>query len=149
MINGTGPAWQVRESARQKLLEKIKQKILGHEDGIGRTNLFRLLLHIIDKELAFGQVSINNQEFENVPPSHKERVLGLFFETSKSIKQFQRSEAEGDAILAKLFEWTSNEVARPHYSMLQTQEVHEPKRIYGVEHATDEVPLECYFIPRS
>lgn len=148
MSTGTGPAWQVRESARQKLVERIQQKIISLEDQIGRTNLLRLLLHIIDKELTFGQVSINNREFENVPSGHKGLVLELFSEISELIRQFQRSETEGDVIHAKLFEWTASEIVRKYHSRLQTQEMHYPKLIYGVEDRTEEVPLECYFIPR-
>ena len=138
----TAPAWQVRESARQKILEEIKRKIINCEDEVGRRNVHRLLLHILDKELAFGQASINNREFENVPPSHKELVLGLFSEISKLIRQFQRSELEGNAILAKLFEWIAYSIVQRYYSALQEQEMHYPTLIYGVERATDEVPFE-------
>ncbi|MDP2665074.1 MAG: hypothetical protein Q8P23_00255 [bacterium] len=142
MSNGTGSAWQVRESARQKILEEIKRKIINCEDEVGRKNVHRLLLHILDKKLSFGQAQINNREFENVPPSHKKLILGLFSEISKLIKQFQRSETEGDVILAMLFEWAAGEIARPYHSALRTQEIHYPRLIYGVESCTDKVPLE-------
>jgi hypothetical protein len=40
MSYGTGPAWQIRESARQKLLEKIQQKIIEREKDLWNSGLY-------------------------------------------------------------------------------------------------------------
>lgn len=142
MGNGTGPAWQVRESARGQFLENIKRKIIDMEEDIGRVNIHRILLRFIEKELISGRASINTREFGNIPQDHQALVFGLFLEISASVRTFQRTETEGDAILAKLFIWIASEIAQPYASALQTQEMNYPKKIYGVEDRTQEIPFE-------
>lgn len=138
---GTAPAWQVRESQRQKFLKGITQKIYDYEDKVGRINLLRLLLYIVDKKLVTGQVTVNKSEFTNVPPNHMTQILALFSGISKSIRKFQRSETEGYALFAKILEWAAGEIAQRHYSELLAQQDSYPEVIYGAKRATDEVPL--------
>jgi len=71
-----------------------------------------------------------------------ELALELFSEISKSIQQFQRSETEGLALFAKLFEWVASGLVLKYHSRLQAQEMQYPKLIYGVEDRTEEVPFE-------
>lgn len=141
----TGPAWQVRESARQKLLEGIQQKIIGREDDFVtyNFNLYGELFSLLERKLTLLKNGIDGDG--GAPVSIWEdgkKVHNLFSEIVTEVVEFQRSKEEGNALLAKLLEWVAGEIARPFYSTLQTQEFHHPKLIYGIEDRTKEVPFE-------
>ena len=57
--------------------------------------------------------------------------ITVLLQGADEIAEFQRSEEEGHALLAKL-EWVAGEIARPCYSALQKQEIDNPKLVYGV-----------------
>ncbi len=135
----TGPAWQVREAARQRLLEKIQRDITEHEGLTSRAEYYRTLFHTLDKYLADGDV---NDGRPIVRINKRQPMYGVFAKMVDDIVRFQRSGKEGKALLAKLLEWLTGEIARPHHSALREQEIRQPKLIYGVEHTTDEVPFE-------
>lgn len=142
MKRATGPAWQVRESARQELLKGVQRKIVRREDDLGRLNLYRIFLHLLNGQLTFSQSGISANDLSDIPWENREQALRFFCKVLDEIAEFQRSEEEGHALLAKLLEWVAGEIARPCYSALQKQEIVNPKLVYGVENATDEVPLE-------
>lgn len=137
----TAPAWQVREHQRQKLLEKLHQKVIAQLDNFKTIDLFRVLLFLLDKKLATLEISISASDFPEISWATREIVFGLFCEMSQKIGDFQRSEEEGHALLAMLFQWVADNLANPHHAALQTQELCKPELIYGTERATDEVPL--------
>jgi hypothetical protein len=138
----TGPAWQVRESARQRLLEGIQQKIIRLEDDVERVNLHRMLPHLLVGALTLSRCGTNGDDFSEISWDEKEKVTNFFCEVLGEIRRFQRSGDEGNALLAKLLEWTAGEIARPFHSALQTQAFHEPEKIYGAKRAMDKVPFE-------
>ena len=141
----TGPAWQVRETARQKLLEGIKQKIIRREDDFAEHNLFNLywtLSYLFYSQIQFSHGGIGYVDLSKSGWANERLTFQLFSEVLKEVKEFQRSEEEGRALLGELLEWAANEIARPHYSALGTQEVDEPKIIYGVEDRNEEIPFE-------
>ncbi|MFZ3044246.1 MAG: hypothetical protein WA058_04050 [Minisyncoccia bacterium] len=145
----TAPAWQVRESQRQKLLEGFKQKIIGYEDSFPGGYLYKILLGLSQEQIAnyhpwmmTGPVAFLVLDMPDVHLEAREKIAALFREIRDGVRQFERSEEEGRALLAKLFEWMAGEIARPYHSALQHQEIRNPKLVYGVERATDEIPFE-------
>lgn len=145
MSTGTAPAWQVRESARQQLLEKIKQNIVRREDNFAEHNIFNLywtLSYLLYSQLQHSEKGLSYDDLSKSSWANERLASRLLSEVLKDVREFQRSEQEGNALLAKILEWVTGEIARPYYSALQFQEVHEPRKIYEVEHATDEVPFE-------
>lgn len=141
----TGPAWQVRESARQNLLDGLKQKIIRKEDDFAEHNLFNLywtLSYLIFSELQYSEKGIGYGDLSRSGWANERSASRLFAEVLEEINKFQRSREEKHALLAELLEWTASEIAQPYYSALGTQEVDEPKLIYGVEDRTEEVPFD-------
>lgn len=139
---GTAPAWQVRESARQTLLEGIQRDIIRKEEDLGRSNLQRTLLYVLNRELTFAESEVGNNYPSDIRLDIGEKAFAFFYEVFQSIRQFQRSKKEGDFLFAKLLEWTAGEIARPYHSALLRQEIRQPERIFGAKGAMDEVPLE-------
>ena len=145
MSNGTAPAWQVRDMQRQKLLEGIKQKIIRREDDFAEHNLFNLywtLSYLIYSQLQRSEKGLSYDDLSRSAWSNERLSSFLFSEVLKEIDEFQRSEKESRALLGELLEWVAGEIALPYYSELGTQEVDEPKIIYGVEDRMEEIPFE-------
>jgi len=145
MSNGTAPAWQVREMQRQKLLEEIKQKIIHREDDFAEHNLFNLywtLSYLFYSQLQRSGKGLGYDDLSKSAWANERIASLLFSEVLEEINKFQRSGEEGRALLGEFLEWAANEIARPHYSALGTQEVDQPKIIYGVEDRTEEIPFE-------
>lgn len=142
-MNGKAPAWQVRESARQKFLERIQEKISEWENYLGSTNLYRIFLFLLSEQLVLAGRQVSKDDLPDIPWETRRRASIIFDnDVITAAKDFQRSKEEGEALLAKLLEWTAGEITRPYHSALQTQEIHEPKRIFRANSATDKVPLE-------
>jgi hypothetical protein len=143
----TGPAWQVRESARQEFLKRIHQKIILEEDELGKDDLHWTLLRLIQRWLSFWRAKSragirNDDDFPEISSDEKTRMLNLFHEIESEIHQFERTKEEGVVLFAELLEWLAKEIARPFCSALQAQEVLEPEKIFGVGGAMEEVPFE-------
>jgi hypothetical protein len=129
---------------RQQLIEGIKQKILRCEDDLAEHNLFNLywtLSYLFCSQLQRSEKGLSYDDLSRSNWVNERLASNLFSEVLKDVRDFQRSGEEGNALLATLLEWAVIEIARPHLLALQRQEVHEPKKIYGVAHATDEVPF--------
>ncbi len=140
----TGPAWQVREAARSKLLKKIREDIRDREDNIGVPRLYYLLLAMLARRLECGKIEPRPGHITLIPGLSAwqvGRVTKLFSEITEGVERFQRSEEEGGALLAKLLEQIAAEITRSYNSTLMEQEMSNPKLIYGVERASDEVSL--------
>jgi hypothetical protein len=134
----TAPAWQVRESARQKFLERIKQKIIRGEEDIGMVNFYHALLYLLTDQLTF----VKGGGIGNFTPKASPFIIDFYFVISREITDFQRSEEEGNALFAKLLEWAAGEVTWSCHSALETQTPRLLEQIYGVADVTEEVPLE-------
>jgi hypothetical protein len=147
MSNGTAPAWQVRESERQQLLGGIQQEIINLEDEVGRDKLHWFLLHTLAEKLrrpeniAFPPGSI--LLIPGWPREHTARVRKLFLiGIEGAVNNFKRTEEEGSALFAKLFEWVAKGIVHSYSFDLRKQEIENPMIIYGTACATDEIPFE-------
>lgn len=141
----TGPAWQVRESARQELLKGVQRKIVRREDDFAEHNLFNLywtLSYLLYSQLRRSDKGVGYNDLSRSGWANERLASCLFSEVLKEVEEFQRSKEEGRALLGELLEWAVNEIVQPHYSALGTQEVDEPKIIYGIEDRTEEIPFE-------
>ena len=142
----TGPAWQVRQAAQQRLFEGIKQKIIGLEESIERPELHWFLLHRFGGELHNpGSLAFPDDTILIIPSwprAHTEMVRKLVLEVERLVTGFQCTDAEGNELFAKLFEWTASEIARPHHNEYRNQETKILKTLYGVKSDSDEVPYE-------
>jgi len=142
-MSGKAPAWQVREMQRQQLLERLMQQIIRQEDAIGLEDLHEALLFLLQMELKYSRVWVSvHFDLSLIRTEVKQKVCNLFGEMEDEVKKFSRSQEEGKGIYAKLFEWVASEIVRPYHAALHTQELHEPKKIYGIEDRTAEIPFE-------
>ena len=143
MSKGTAPAWQVRDTQRQKLLEVIQQKIIRWEnDYLWSSHLHNIFHHLLETELILGLGRISEDDISRIYWKDRIQVTNLFGEVLKEIRDFQRSSEEEKCLLAKLYVWTAGEVARPYHSALDATNLDLLKRVYGVKSAMDEVPFE-------
>jgi len=134
----TAPAWQVRESARQKFLEHIKQKIIRGEEDIGMVNFYHAFLYLLIDQLT----PLKGGGVGNFIPKISPFIIDFYFVISREITDFQRSEEEGNALFAKLLEWTAGEVTQSFHSALEAQTPQLLEWVYGVADVTEKVPLE-------
>jgi hypothetical protein len=158
-MTATGPAWQVRESARQTLLTEIMNEVFVLEEQLAQAvqpegwglrpvtrQEVQRLLHKKFLRLLDGQEPEKNDHTllvmggwtRDQTKLYKDFVAG----TREKIKSFERSPEEGQAIYATLFEWTVKEIAHPYHSALERQAAENPQLIYHAESAMDKVPLE-------
>jgi hypothetical protein len=137
-MTATGPAWHVRESARQKFLEHIRQKIILGEEDIGQTNFYHAFLYLLIDQLT----PLKGGGVGSFIPKISPFIIDFYFVISREITDFQRSEEEGNALFAKLLEWTAGEVTRSFHCALEAQTPQLLEWIYGVKDAREEVPLE-------
>ena len=141
----TGPAWQVRESARQNFLNHLEQKIIGKEDDFAKHNLFNLywtLSYLFYSELRYSDQGLGYNDFSREGWANERGASSLFSEVLEEINKFQHSKEEKHVILAALLEWAVSEITRPYHSALQTKNLDLLKTLYGVESSMDKVPLE-------
>lgn len=144
---GTAPAWQVRESQRQRLLEEIKRKIIDLENEIERDKLNWFLLYTLEgklrrpKKMAFPPETI--LVIPGWPREHTTRARKLFLVGIEgAVNTFKRSEEEGSALFAKLFEWVAQGIVHSYSFGLRRQETENPTLILGTACATDEIQFE-------
>lgn len=128
-------AWSIRQTAWNKLLADIKQKIKNKEEAIGRTQLHTILLFSIAGGLA-GKESIarymSNPVLDDIPEKKYHEGMLLFVEIQDDLLRFRRSAEEARAFLAQLFEWVGGEIAKPYHNAYQVQKRDQPELIYGV-----------------
>ncbi|MBU6388833.1 hypothetical protein KGQ72_03100 [Patescibacteria group bacterium] len=140
----TGPAWQVRQAAQQRLFEEIKQKVIELEETIERPELHWFLLRKFEDELRKpGSSTFPDGTILIVPGwprEHTEMAKKLILEIEHLIAGFQCADAEGNELFAKLFEWTAGEITRPYHSEYRNQETRMLKTLYGAKNDSDEVP---------
>jgi len=89
-----------------------------------------------------GKKGVSAQNLTELPMPIRKQIADLVLEIGSEVKAFQHTKEEGDALSAKLLEWTAGEIARPYHSALREQEIRQPKLIYGVEDRTEEIPFE-------
>lgn len=128
-----GPAWQVREAARQRFIEEIERQIINREGDKWQPDFYRALLQEFERGLF---------EKYRWSDTRDERAYLLFWEIEKKICRFRHSKKEGLALMAKLFEWTAAQITYPYHSALMNQQMDNPTLIYHTDRATDEVPFE-------
>lgn len=153
----TGPAWQVRESARQGLLERLRGRVCDLEEEIGALKpvedgmiepekFYDILLHWLLKQLDPDPLpKLKGPTITIIPGwprAHVNMFVRLQDEICGDIKKFERSPEEGKALLAELLVWCVGQIAHPYHRALEEQQFQKPDLIYGVERATDEVPFE-------
>lgn len=144
MSKATAPAWQVREMARTKVLEQIKQAIESMGDEFeNQLDLYRLVWHLVDTKLSNGTLSMSMMStLPRIPWKIRNEVYGILLSADKAIALFERAPKEGYALWANLLEWSAVQIANTHLSALQALEVSNPQLIFGAATATTEVPIE-------
>jgi len=140
---GTAPAWQVREMARQKLLEEIQRDLMDKEEGLQNyLDFHQIALHLIVGKLRDGSLSMSfSDSLPHFPRDLRQTTFDVLKTAAAKIALFKRSPEEGNAMWAKMLEWSASQLAQPFASALRQQEVLEPQRVYGVPSAMDEVPI--------
>ena len=147
MNTGTAPAWQVREAARQKLLEGIQERIIRMEDHFDNFSILRALLPLLNECLvspSYGTgigLVIAGDEIRKTSSSYQTEACRVFRDIVREIKDFQRSDEEGLALFATLFEWVVSEIAQPYHMALRKQEVAQPNLIFHAPHLTHHIPI--------
>lgn len=143
MSNGTAPAWQAREMAREKALDRMKQAIQSEEDEFeNRLDLYRFVQQVVDSRLS-GSARMGFMDIlPGIPWAKRKEVLDVLVAIDAAIAIFGRAPEERFALWAKLLEWSAAQIANTHISALQALEVSNPKLIFGAESAMTEVPVE-------
>ncbi|MBI4128721.1 MAG: hypothetical protein HY460_01605 [Parcubacteria group bacterium] len=130
-------AWQVRESERQRLLERLMHKVLDEEERRGSPHAFCLeLAQCILQKLRGGA------SFASMHTVDIELYVYYVNEVSVPLRMFARSPTETRALLATfLLRHLLPSALSPIYSDLGKEEHENPKKMFGAERATDEVRL--------
>src|SRR3989344_2741821 len=135
-----GQAWEVRSKQRKGLLDEIKQRIRNEVNIIG-FDLYFMLHHELEWEL-FQRNETDYSVFLKVYPEVRAQAHLIFTDTFFKVRRLQRSEEEGNSILADLFAWTSSEMVTTYHEALRAQARENPMLVYGVGKSTDLVPIE-------
>ena len=123
----SNPAWQVRESERQELLNQLKTKTWDFDDKHDNRAMWYIaevcLAYLKDPSIQSGQ-SLSHQFF--------------FGTVLKEISDFSRADEERDSMLADFMEWVVKSMATKFHSKLQEKELEDPQTIFRVPTATSE-----------
>lgn len=138
----TGPAWRVRQQARDKFFKEIKDLICVWEEEIGLSDLHRIFVLLLNKRLVFSEIGISNNDLPEISFATRERVFRLFCQMSQKIRAFQRTEEEGYLLTAAVLKFVAGRIFLSCYLALQRQEHEYPKLVYGVAGATDHIPID-------
>lgn len=106
-----------RKAAQRQFLKGIQLKIRGlkmlFEDS--RPLVYRVLLHLLDKQLAKGcGISINDHDLPDISWDIRQFGFSVFCRVEEEIRNFQNSEDEGGELFARLLKWIAGEIARPY-----------------------------------
>ena len=141
-MSGTAPAWQVREMQRQALMQEIHRLVLQAEEEVDQATLYRVLLRQLERTLASKGPLLGSHDMLENSWEAREKGLGIFEEIRSKISHFRKTTVEEQALLADIFVWMAQEIARPHKAVLASQELHEPEKIYGVKDRIQDVPFD-------
>jgi hypothetical protein len=140
-MSGTAPAWQVRDMQRNKVIADFKRMVLDAEDHTDAAPLHRAMLYTL-LQIVAGEKMLDLRMTNDIPAHSRGLGAGLAMNLYAAVEKFQRSEAEGRMLLAEGIVWLAGEIARPFRAALSSQELMDPKTIYGVEDRTTDVPFE-------
>ncbi len=131
----TGPAWQIRESQRQRFLEGLMREAWGAADELamgGDREFFKalsaeIICFVVTPSAPW--ISASTHDFlANV-------VVPL-------MRTFSRSHVEREALLARFLEEHVLPEALSHrYRELRHQELEDPELVFHAKRATDEVTV--------
>lgn len=127
------PAWQKREFERQQFFEKLMRDV-WERDAREEDKGFLLLLAIDILTHIVGQ---SGPVVDDTPTWEFARTAIL-----EPIRAFARTDGECDALGAQFVQkYLLPSALTPVFHELQREEFFEPKKIFGTEHATDDVEL--------
>lgn len=140
------PAWKVRDNARNKFLEGIKDQIKDHEKEFDdRLDLYRILILVLIRRLSpRGLMSMSSMYDLPALPREKRKAVQtlLIKDIAPKIAVFGHSEVEGAALFAKLLEWAVDQLTWPYHQSLEEEEFELPRIHFGAASASDEIPVE-------
>jgi hypothetical protein len=121
---------------RQRRLEKIQQQISEAASAAENDVWYywtwceALQFVLCSRDVALAKLLEKDRVMAHVFP----RVVFL-------VEKFKRSNTEGEALVAKLLEWTVAKYTAHFHSALHDEEFARPGLIYGTDRATDELPI--------
>jgi len=131
MASGKAPAWQVREMQRQRVLEEMREKAFAFEADCDHTNFW------FDLAIALTW-ALRGSGPQRATTSATAFVTSVW----AMVALFTNIEAERLAIMSKfLTDCVVPAAVAPNLRALMSIEVSDPRKIYGTDRATDEVPL--------
>lgn len=142
MSKRKAPAWQVREMARQNLLDQIERMITAAaERAESESDLCRLLIRVFDNALENPETVIDTAStgLPNLSKETHETALFLFEATVQYIEGFKRSVHEGRALMADVLEWITNSRVDDFHHALTDEEFANPMLIFGANRGSDEI----------
>ena len=135
------PAWQVRESQRQNLITRLMSVIYGVED-IAEDPHF--LFEVIASLMVYLQEPRKEQALCGGVSEYVQ--FFVFEQLIEQIEKFARSDKEYLVCVARLAEIVLDAATSHMRAGLQSEEMHEPAKIFSADSAMTEVPLEEYLI---
>ncbi len=133
-------AWMKRGLERQNLLDDIKRQIMDEEEEshnritVQVPTIVGLLCHLANTD---------GVGFEELHDAQDSPAWGWFCETIlPQVVNFARSKQEELALLAEILMWETTSVVNRYRQELNSQEIHEPDKVFGTSSAMDVVGVD-------
>lgn len=123
-------AWMKRRRECEKFLEDIKSLIIDEEQEAHESRLPMYAIHAVILEYLSHKDTCNTPFIADSPS--KVRMRGVFHQTILPLTiKFARTDTEAVSLVAELFIWTGECIARFFQNELKRQEIHHPEMTLG------------------